>query len=397
MPKLLTEYRVFIGSPSGLAEERSIFRKTIDAFNRNEGSRFGVWFTAVGWEDTVGGIGRPQERINQDVSSCDFFVFLFWNRWGSPTGSKKESFRSGTEEEIAIAKRMLEDKSSGMRDIAILFKEVDSRQLSDPGEQLKQVLSFKKNLEIEKKYLYKSYGSLDEFSTVIRSHLALWLDWHLHLKILEENKSKKEVEYSQDVGNLQEADEERSNNGGSDDEVLNEYRSSDSELKKASVFISYARKDNEVSEDRLGWLDLLLEHLSPLSDQIDIWSDKRIKSGDDWHAEVQNALLSARVAVLLVSPAFLSSSYIRSSELPALLQDAIEQKGLVVIPVIVRPCLFKEIKFKYPNPESGPREIALSSFQSANDPRNALNGLTENERDLVCLSVSQRIYELAVG
>jgi len=60
MPRTLTEYRVFIGSPGGLDEERKGFRATIDRFNEVHGNPTGVVFAAVGWEETLGGVGRHQ-------------------------------------------------------------------------------------------------------------------------------------------------------------------------------------------------------------------------------------------------------------------------------------------------------------------------------------------------
>src|SRR5262245_5121414 len=81
---------------------------------------------------------------------------------------------------------------------------------------------------------------------------------------------------------------------------------------KHSIFISYARKDNESSAPEQRWLDRLLEHLTPLELQgeMTIWSDKEVEIGEDWHGKIQAQLRTAKVAVLLVSSAFLASKYI---------------------------------------------------------------------------------------
>jgi hypothetical protein len=49
MTRSLTEYRIFIGSPSGLQEERRQFRDAIERFNTAHGEPAGLLFAAVAW------------------------------------------------------------------------------------------------------------------------------------------------------------------------------------------------------------------------------------------------------------------------------------------------------------------------------------------------------------
>ena len=162
-----------------------------------------------------------------------------------------------------------------------------------------------------------------------------------------------------------------------------------------SIFICYAHKDNEGDDPSKRWLDRLLEHLEPLNlqAQADIWSDRRLELGEEWHQEIQNTLEQVRAAILLVSPSFLASKYIRNSEVPVLLKNASDQ-GVVIIPIILRSCLFKETKFKYPDPQNGQKELSLSVFQTANPPTKPLNSLPEHEQDEVLLSVAQRLLKV---
>jgi len=40
---------------------------------------------------------------------------------------------------------------------------------------------------------------------------------------------------------------------------------------------------------------------------LELWSDQRLKAGDDWEEEIANALEHSTVALLLISSSFLSS------------------------------------------------------------------------------------------
>jgi len=71
MPKPVTQYRVFIASPGGLKPEREGFREKLQRFTAVHSEPRGVQFYPVGWEDTLGGAGRPQELINEDLKQCD--------------------------------------------------------------------------------------------------------------------------------------------------------------------------------------------------------------------------------------------------------------------------------------------------------------------------------------
>ena len=161
------------------------------------------------------------------------------------------------------------------------------------------------------------------------------------------------------------------------------------------VFISYAHADNEATDPARRWLDRLKEHLEPLvqQDSIAICSDQHIDLGEDWHEHIQTRLTGAQAAVLLVSPAFLASKYIRNSELPVLLRNA-KERGVKVIPVILRPCLFEETRFKYPDPTIGPEDFTLASLQAAGSPKRALSEMSEGEQDRVLLKVAQTLARL---
>jgi len=107
--------------------------------------------------------------------------------------------------------------------------------------------------------------------------------------------------------------------------------------KSTNVFVSYSHDDES-------WCDAVAKHLRSLHDPIDVtvWVDRhRIRAGAAWQPEIDTALASADLAILLISPAFLSSEFIRKMELPKLL--ARRENGLPVIPILVMPCGWKAI------------------------------------------------------
>lgn len=166
--------------------------------------------------------------------------------------------------------------------------------------------------------------------------------------------------------------------------------------KVPAIFISYAHTDNENSDRAKRWLDRLREQLEPLVQQgeIALCSDQDTELGVEWHDHIQKHLSGAQAAVLLVSPAFLASKYIRNSELPVLLRNAKEQ-GVKIIPIVLRPCLFAESRFKYPDPQTGPEEFTLASLQAAGTPAKTLSEMTEGEQDRELLKVALALAKLA--
>ena len=87
MAETITRYKVFIASPGGLKDERKVFRETILDYNAEiDEQQRDLSFKPVGWEETLGGVGRPQSMINEKIIQCDYFILLLWDRWGRPPG-----------------------------------------------------------------------------------------------------------------------------------------------------------------------------------------------------------------------------------------------------------------------------------------------------------------------
>lgn len=97
-----------------------------------------------------------------------------------------------------------------------------------------------------------------------------------------------------------------------------------------TFFVSYAHADQRLADP---FLQRLTEHLAPSRRYAyTLWRDTEILGGERWHDAIQQALAACQLGLLLVSPAFLGSSYITQEELPRLLGD----NAKPVIPVMLR-------------------------------------------------------------
>lgn len=106
------------------------------------------------------------------------------------------------------------------------------------------------------------------------------------------------------------------------------------------VFYSYSHKDES-------YKDTLQTHLSILKRQgfIDGWNDRRIAPGENWEEEINLNLQKAKIVFLLVSSNFLASDYCYDSETIFALEQH-EKKSCIVIPIIIKPCLWTLSPFK---------------------------------------------------
>jgi Predicted nucleotide-binding protein containing TIR-like domain len=101
--------------------------------------------------------------------------------------------------------------------------------------------------------------------------------------------------------------------------------------------------------------------------------------GSQWRREIEDAIFRASAAVLLISPNFMASEFIATNELPHMLSAA-RQKGLIVLPVIVRKSRFE-------------RDTILTEFQSVNSPSQPLIDMQTGKRDVVFEKLAQTIED----
>jgi hypothetical protein len=137
------------------------------------------------------------------------------------------------------------------------------------------------------------------------------------------------------------------------------------------IFISYSHKDAQ-------WLNRLKQFLRPLEDKnmIRVWDDTEIRAGTEWLAEIRKALGAARVAVFLVTQDFLNSPFIKSEELPSLVEAATSQ-GCLIFWIAVKP--------------STVADSPLARFQGAISPNKPLALMSDGEQDEALLDVYQKM------
>ncbi|NJN90586.1 MAG: toll/interleukin-1 receptor domain-containing protein [Leptolyngbyaceae cyanobacterium SL_5_14] len=137
------------------------------------------------------------------------------------------------------------------------------------------------------------------------------------------------------------------------------------------VFISYSHKDKK-------WFDDLKTHLEPLvrEQNLKIWEDTQIRPGAIWRDEIEKALSAAKVAVLLVSPTFLSSKFINQNELPVLL-DAAKTEGVHILWVPLQASNYKA--------------TAIEKYQAVYPTDRPLKQITAAKRDTAWVEVCNNI------
>ena len=132
---------------------------------------------------------------------------------------------------------------------------------------------------------------------------------------------------------------------------------------RTRIFISYSHRDQR-------YLDELHAHLAFFEKKgdIDFWDDTRIQPGSRWYREIEKAISSARIAIVLVSADYLASKFIQERELPPLLKAA-QAEDVTILSVILSPCAFEQ--------------TALAQFQPINSPSKPLISMKKSKRDAV--------------
>lgn len=165
-----TALKVFLATSGDLDAEREAVRQAVERLNQTVRRYKPYSFELYEWTDVAASAGRPQSLINPSVESCDLFIGVLWDSWGTSTGQ----YSSGFEEEYELAKASRERK--GSPEIAIYFKAPDVRQVGDPGKQLEKVLEFRNRLKAHREVLYETITPESWFGQISQRLLTFMLD-----------------------------------------------------------------------------------------------------------------------------------------------------------------------------------------------------------------------------
>jgi TIR domain len=123
-----------------------------------------------------------------------------------------------------------------------------------------------------------------------------------------------------------------------------------------AVFVSYAHLDKD-------WHFKLIQMLAPLRRRYPqaIWHDVLLQPGVDWSKAIDASLESARIVVLLVTPAFLDSQFIQTRELAPVLK-AVEAGEKLLLWVYVSTCAVED--------------AGIKKYQAAHDINEPLDALS---------------------
>jgi len=139
---------------------------------------------------------------------------------------------------------------------------------------------------------------------------------------------------------------------------------------KKQIFLSYSRQDIQMK-------DKIIIHLNALKHHgINCWNDDHIRLGEKWNEAIEIAIDQSQVFILMISKDFLSSDFIRVSELP----EIKKRKNTLIIPVLLNDCSWDLIEF-------------IEERQMI--PKNAvpLSSINEHEHDKIFRGLVKRISD----
>lgn len=146
-------------------------------------------------------------------------------------------------------------------------------------------------------------------------------------------------------------------------------------MSRNKIFVSYSHKDARLFDEFKTMMAPAIQN-----GVVDLWDDKKIPIGSKWEEEIEKALASARIAVLLVSQNFLASHFITQNELPPLLRAASDE-GVTIFWIYLSSCLYEQTEIR--------------TYQAAHNVSRPLDRLSKPERQAVLSEVCFNLIKTA--
>jgi len=169
VPRKVMLIRVFVASPTDVAEERDLLEDIVKELNLTWGKNFPFRLELVRWEThAYPSIGTdPQAVVNDQIGEgYDIFVGVLWARFGTPTPRSG----SGTEEEFERAHARWREDPNQVR-VMFYFKDAAISPSEIDPDQLSKVKAFRDRLGNEG-VLHWKYKSREDFTSFLRMHLS---------------------------------------------------------------------------------------------------------------------------------------------------------------------------------------------------------------------------------
>lgn len=162
---LYKHYRVFISSPGDVEHERKVAEKIINDVNRTLRETLHVCLDVIMWEQFPPEVSERtiQNRINEKVATCDFFLLILNKRYGSSESGER---LSNTEREVNA---MLDSKRKFIFLTYCKAVKEDKKLLEDP--QYCKLLDLKQRLGNNHNALMKKYKNTHDFEEEFTHHL----------------------------------------------------------------------------------------------------------------------------------------------------------------------------------------------------------------------------------
>ena len=135
------------------------------------------------------------------------------------------------------------------------------------------------------------------------------------------------------------------------------------------IFVGYCNEDAR-------WFNSLQKILKPLVDsgKLELWDNSRIKPGQKWREEIEQALAESRAAILLISPDFFARS-----ECSHLL-ESVEKDGMRIFWLSISASCYNH--------------TAIANYQCVNDPAKPLDRLDKGRCNEVLVCAANTIHEI---